>query len=68
LFDLLWRDGRDLMGKTVVQRRERLEEIITPVAGIQVGGYIANHGTDLFQFAKEKGLEGIITKPKRSTY
>src|SRR5258707_14727013 len=32
-------DGRDITGKTVLQRRERLQEIITPVSGIQVGGY-----------------------------
>jgi bifunctional non-homologous end joining protein LigD len=37
LFDLIWCDGRDLTTKTVVQRRKRLEEIITPVSGIQVG-------------------------------
>jgi bifunctional non-homologous end joining protein LigD len=29
LFDLLWDHGRDLTGKTVVQRRERPQEIIT---------------------------------------
>jgi bifunctional non-homologous end joining protein LigD len=44
LFDLLWCDGRDLTTNTVVQRRKRLEEIITPVSGIQVGGYVANAG------------------------
>ena len=37
LFDLLWCNGRDLTGKTVLQRRAKLNEIITPVAGIQVG-------------------------------
>jgi len=26
LFDLLWYDGRDITGKTVIQRRERLED------------------------------------------
>jgi ATP-dependent DNA ligase len=41
LFDLLWSGGRDLTGKTVVQRRERLEEIITPVAGIQAEDQVA---------------------------
>jgi bifunctional non-homologous end joining protein LigD len=61
-------DCRDFTGKTVVQRRKRLEEIITPVPGIQVGDYIEKHGTDLFQLAKEKGLEGIIAKRKKSTY
>jgi bifunctional non-homologous end joining protein LigD len=68
VFDLLWDNGRDLSGKSVVQRRERLQEIITPVNGIQVGGYLKMRGIDLFQLAKEKGLEGIIARRKRSTY
>jgi bifunctional non-homologous end joining protein LigD len=68
LFDVLWSDGRDLTGKTVLQRRERLQEIITPVDGIQVGGYVENRGIDLFRLAKEKELEGIIAKRKASTY
>jgi bifunctional non-homologous end joining protein LigD len=33
LFDLLWSDGHNLTGKTVVRRRKRLEQIITPVPG-----------------------------------
>jgi bifunctional non-homologous end joining protein LigD len=68
LFDLLWCDGRDITSKTIVQRRERLEQIITPGPGIQVGGYIEKHGINLFQLAKGKGLEGIIAKRKKSTY
>jgi len=68
LFDLLWDNGRDLTGKGVVQRRERLQEVITPVAGIQVGGYLDERGVELFRLAKEKGLEGIIAKRKSSTY
>jgi hypothetical protein len=64
LFDLLWCDGRDLTGKTVVQRRERLEEIINPVAGVQGGGYVEGRGKDLFRLAKEKGLEGIHRETK----
>jgi bifunctional non-homologous end joining protein LigD len=39
LFDLLWDNGRDLTGRTVVQRRERLQEIIPAIDRIQVGGY-----------------------------
>jgi bifunctional non-homologous end joining protein LigD len=68
LFDLLWCDGRDVTGKTVVQRRERLQEIITAENGIQVGGYVENRGKALFRLAKEKGLEGIIAKRKSSIY
>ena len=68
LFDLLWSDGRDITGKTVLQRRARLEEIIAPIPGIQVGGYVENRGKDLFGLAEEKGLEGIIAKRKASFY
>jgi bifunctional non-homologous end joining protein LigD len=64
LFDLLWSDGRDITGKTVLQRRDRLEQIINPVSGIQVGSYVENRGIDLYRLAKEKGLEGIIAKRK----
>jgi bifunctional non-homologous end joining protein LigD len=68
VFDLLWEYGRDLTGKSVIQRRKRVQEIVTPIAGIQVGGYLENRGVDLFNLAKEKGLEGIIAKRKRSSY
>jgi bifunctional non-homologous end joining protein LigD len=68
LFDLLWENGRDLTCKMVVQRRERLQEIITPLDGVQVGGCLEQRGVELFQLAKEKGLEGIIAKRKKSTY
>jgi bifunctional non-homologous end joining protein LigD len=67
-FDLLWSDGRDITGKTVLQRRDRLEQIINPIPGIQVGGYVENHGIDLYRLAKEKGLEGIVAKRKNRTY
>ena len=47
LFDWLWHDGRDLTGKTVLQRRDRLEQIITAVPGIQVGGYVEEQGLEV---------------------
>jgi bifunctional non-homologous end joining protein LigD len=68
LFDLLWSDGRDITGKTVLQRRDRLDQIMNPVPSIQIGGYIENHGIDLYRLAEEKGLEGIVAKRKNSTY
>lgn len=56
LFDLLWADGRDITGKTVVQRRERLQQIITAQGGIQVGGHVENHGSPL------RACEGPTTR------
>jgi bifunctional non-homologous end joining protein LigD len=68
LFDLLWDNGRDVTGKSVVHRRRRLQEIVTAVDGIQVGGYVESRGKYLFQLAKERGLEGIVAKCKTSIY
>ncbi len=45
-----------------------LQEIIAPVAGIEVGGNLEKRGVELFHLAKEKGLEGIIAKRKGSNY
>jgi len=58
----------ELYPETVLQRRDRLEQIINPVPGIQVGNYVENRGIDLYRLAKEKGLKGIIAKRKTSTY
>jgi hypothetical protein len=55
---LLWTDGHDFPGKTVVQRHAELERIITPVSRIQVGGYV--------EVAGMRGLEWIIAKSKSS--
>jgi bifunctional non-homologous end joining protein LigD len=68
LFDLLWNAVRDITGETVLQRRDRLEQIINPVPGIQVGSYVENRGIDLYRLAKGKGLEGNIAKRKACTY
>ncbi len=65
LFDLLWSDGRDLTGKTVLQRRKRLQDIIIPVPGIQVGNYIEDRGIDLFRLAKEKDWRVSLQNERR---
>jgi bifunctional non-homologous end joining protein LigD len=51
-----------------LQRRDGLQQIITPVDGIQVGGYVESRGKDLFHLAKAKGLEGMIAKRRTSIY
>jgi bifunctional non-homologous end joining protein LigD len=68
VFDILWSDGQDLTSKPVLERRERLAQIISPIEGIQVGNWIPTRGQDLFSVAKEKGLEGIVAKRIASTY
>jgi bifunctional non-homologous end joining protein LigD len=68
VFDLLWSDGVDITGQTILERRALLEPIINPMPGIQLGTYVQNEGKALFQLVKEKGMEGIIAKRKDSIY
>jgi bifunctional non-homologous end joining protein LigD len=68
VFDVLWNDGADITGQTVLERRALLERMIKPVLGIQLGTYVENEGKALFQLVKEKGMEGIIAKRKDSIY
>jgi bifunctional non-homologous end joining protein LigD len=64
VFDVLWSDGADITGQTILERRVLLERIIKPVPGIQLATYVQNEGKALFQLVKEKGMEGIIAKAK----
>ena len=68
LFDVLWHEGQDFTSKPVLERRERLSLLISPVNGIQVGSWIPTRGQDLLSEAKEKGLEGIVAKRIASIY
>jgi bifunctional non-homologous end joining protein LigD len=54
VLDVLWSDGADITGQTVLERRAVLEHIIKPVPGIQLGTYVQNEGKALFQLVKEK--------------
>ena len=68
VFDVRWRNGEDLTGRPFLERRAVLEQILKPNAGIQLGSYVENEGTALFNLTKEKGMEGIIAKRKDSIY
>ena len=51
-----------------MDRRQVLERIIKPIAGIQLEGYVEGKGRELFDLTKQKGMEGIIAKRKESIY
>ena len=69
VFDVLWTDATDVTGKTILERRARLEKILKPAVGIQIANYVEGEGTALFELTKEKGsMEGIIAKRKDSIY
>ena len=68
VFDLLWSDGKKLMGEPYVERRDRLAALglgadgwITPVASIGASAPILG-------FVQRHRLEGIVAKRLDSTY
>jgi bifunctional non-homologous end joining protein LigD len=67
-FDALYADGRDLRDEPIETRKERLEALIVPGRRVMYSKHIAGAGLDLFRFAQEHGLEGIVGKRTGSPY
>jgi hypothetical protein len=69
VFDILWLDGEDLRHLPLIERKKRLSSIrpATPSFLFYVD-HLEECGRDLFAAACAKDLEGIIAKPKQSTY
>ena len=68
VFDILWYNGNDLTGHSILERRSVLERVVKPREGIQLGSYVEDEGNALFNLTKVKGMEGIIAKRKDSLY
>ncbi|MFN2387983.1 MAG: non-homologous end-joining DNA ligase [Actinomycetota bacterium] len=61
-FDLLYLDGRSVIGESVEERKRLLEELVIPNERIQVSPHVRGDGKSLFDIACESKLEGIVAK------
>jgi bifunctional non-homologous end joining protein LigD len=68
LFDLLYADGYDLRGVPLEQRKEALRRILSPSERVRFSDHQLEKGVELFEIAKQQGLEGIIAKRRDSAY
>jgi bifunctional non-homologous end joining protein LigD len=66
-FDLLLLDGQDLMGRSLDERRERLLGLGLEGPGWQVPPTY-DDGQMLHDATRAQGLEGVVSKRRRSTY
>jgi len=68
VFDLLYCDGYDLREVPLVQRKELLRRLLDVCPQVRYCDHLAEQGKELFQLAREQGLEGIIGKLAHSLY
>lgn len=67
-FDLLYLDGIDLRRVALEQRKRLLQDRIVAGEAIHYSDHYAEKGLDLFEAAKQRGLEGIVAKKRGSAY
>jgi bifunctional non-homologous end joining protein LigD len=68
VFDVLYLDGFDLMGCKLIDRKEKLEQILRPSKNIRYSDHIIGEGEKLFAEIAKVPLEGMIAKRLESKY
>jgi len=68
LFDILYCDGYDLREAPLSARKELLRRVLRPRDPFRFSDHQAEHGKELFELARQHGLEGILGKHARSGY
>jgi bifunctional non-homologous end joining protein LigD len=68
VFDCLYRDGRDLRGLPLAERRAELEALIGNTDRLLPSRRIAHNGLGAYRTARKHGYEGIVAKDLSSPY
>jgi bifunctional non-homologous end joining protein LigD len=61
-FDLLWLDGDDVARRPLLERKERLRELLPPGGVLRWADHFEGDGPDVWREACRLGLEGIVSK------
>ncbi|MFY9646668.1 MAG: non-homologous end-joining DNA ligase [Terriglobales bacterium] len=67
-FDLLYLDGIDLRRVALEQRKQLLQERIKAGNILFFSDHYPEKGLDLFEAARQRGLEGIVAKKRSGAY
>jgi bifunctional non-homologous end joining protein LigD len=67
-FDLPYCDGYDLREAPLLERKQLLQRILHTSERFRFSDHQVEHGKELFELAKENGLEGIVAKRLESPY
>ncbi len=67
-FDVLFADGRDVRALPLEERKKILERLLVEGHHAIYSKHIPADGIKLFQFAEERGLEGVMAKRRDAPY
>lgn len=67
-FDLLYCDGYDLREAPLLERKQLLQRLLRASERFRYSDHQVEKGKELFELAKENGLEGIVAKRIDSRY
>ena len=68
VFDLLHLDGRSLLEEPLEERRRLLAGVLRADPRVRLSEHVEADGIAFFEAARERGLEGIMAKDRRSPY
>jgi bifunctional non-homologous end joining protein LigD len=67
-FDLLYLDGYDLRRVALEKRKELLQSVLESGEIVRFSDHYSEKGRELFEVARQRGLEGILAKKRDSPY
>lgn len=67
-FDLLYLDGRSLLGVPLTERKELLDALVVKTERVQVSTYIEGAGSAFVAVAEQQGLPAVLAKKADSSY
>jgi len=67
-FDLLFLDGEPLLDRPLLERRERLVEVLVEDGRVRLSQAVRGEGVAFFERARALGLEGVVAKRAASPY
>ena len=68
LFDILYCDGYDLRDAPLLERKQLLQHLLIASDRFRYSDHQIEQGKELFELAKQQGLEGIVAKRIDSRY
>jgi len=68
VFDLLHLDGRSLLNVPLEDRKRLLRSVIRETSRVRFAAHVEGEGEAFMEAARQRGLEGVVAKLRRSRY